>query len=88
MSFLTHHPYNEEFSALTKGDNNGADDWSLYPSNLFWLKWEHIIGRIRGYLPYVGYISIIINDYPILKFLLLASMIVSVMINKDKNKSI
>lgn len=88
MSFLTKHPYNEEFTALTKGDNNGSDDRSLYPSNLFWLKREHIIGRIRGYMPYVGYITIIINDYPILKLLLLGSMIVSVMINKDKNKSI
>ncbi len=71
---------------LTKGDNNSGDDRGLYPNNIVWLKREHFIGKIRGYMPYVGYLTILINDYPILKYLMLGSMIISVMINKEKEK--
>jgi hypothetical protein len=38
-------------------------------------------------MPYVGYATIVINDYPILKLLVIAGMIVSVMITKDTDKS-
>ncbi len=38
-------------------------------------------------MPYVGYITIIINDYPILKFIVIAGMILSVMLTKDTDKS-
>ena len=37
-------------------------------------------------MPYVGYITIVINDYPILKILVIAGMIISVMITKDNDK--
>ncbi len=38
-------------------------------------------------MPYVGYITIIINDYPILKIIVIAGMILSVMLTKDTDKS-
>lgn len=86
MNDLVKTPIKDEFTMLTKGDNNGSDDRGLYPSHIVWLKREHIIGKIRGYMPYVGYLTIIINDYPLLKYLMLGAMIFSVMINKDKEK--
>ena len=36
---------------LTKGDNNDADDRSLYPGGQLWLERKHVIGRVKGYSP-------------------------------------
>jgi len=57
---------------LTKGDNNPVDDRGLYPPGQMWLNEHHIIGRAKGFLPYIGMVTIIMNDYPYLKFLLIA----------------
>ena len=81
--FMTKNPFDEDFFLLSKGDNNPVDDWGLYPTNVFWLNKEHIIGKIWAYCPYVGYLTIIINDYPILKYALIGFMLMSVMISKD-----
>ncbi|XP_073292027.1 uncharacterized protein [Primulina huaijiensis] len=56
----------EEVDILTKGDNNLRDDISLYNGEL-WLKRHHIVGRAVGVLPYVGYVTIILTDKPIIK---------------------
>ncbi|RSH92117.1 Signal peptidase complex catalytic subunit [Saitozyma podzolica] len=48
---------------LTKGDNNDGDDIALY-GGMQWLEREHIIGKVRGFLPYVGYVTIAMNDFP------------------------
>ncbi|KAK7470127.1 Signal peptidase complex catalytic subunit [Stygiomarasmius scandens] len=42
---------------LTKGDNNPVDDLDLY-EGLEWLEKKHIVGKVSGYIPYVGYITI------------------------------
>ncbi|RDB23756.1 Signal peptidase complex catalytic subunit SEC11 [Hypsizygus marmoreus] len=42
---------------LTKGDNNYVDDLDLY-QGLDWLERKHIVGKVRGFLPYVGYVTI------------------------------
>jgi len=42
---------------LTKGDNNEYDDISLY-KRMKWLERRHIVGKVRGFLPYVGYVTI------------------------------
>lgn len=42
---------------LTKGDNNYVDDIELY-QGLQWLEKKHIVGKVRGFLPYVGYVTI------------------------------
>ncbi|CAE6363697.1 unnamed protein product, partial [Rhizoctonia solani] len=42
---------------LTKGDNNSEDDIVLY-KGLRWIERKHIIGKVRGFLPYIGYVSI------------------------------
>ena len=42
---------------LTKGDNNYIDDIELY-QGLEWLERKHIVGKVRGFLPYIGYVTI------------------------------
>ncbi|GAA5877454.1 hypothetical protein JCM8547_001078, partial [Rhodosporidiobolus lusitaniae] len=56
---------------LTKGDNNREDDVGLY-RGMKYLKKSHIVGKVHGYIPYVGYGTILLNDYPELKYALLA----------------
>ncbi|TDL15965.1 hypothetical protein BD410DRAFT_832348 [Rickenella mellea] len=53
---------------LTKGDNNPVDDIGLY-RGLEWIERRHVIGKVRGFVPYVGYISIAINEFPRLRLL-------------------
>ena len=81
--FLTRQPYKEEFSLLSKGDNNPVDDRGLYPPRTFWLNRKHIIGKIRAYCPYVGYLTILLNEHPMLKYTVLGLMLFSVMVSKD-----
>ena len=81
--FLTKQPYEQEFSLLSKGDDNPVDDRGLYPPQTFWLNRKHIIGKIRGYCPYVGYLTILLNEKPLLKYTVLGLMLLSVMISKD-----
>lgn len=52
---------------LTKGDNNSVDDRGLYAPGQLWLTKKDIVGRARGFLPYVGMITIYMNEYPNLK---------------------
>ncbi|KAL0920471.1 hypothetical protein M5K25_009610 [Dendrobium thyrsiflorum] len=58
-----------ELDILTKGDNNREDDRTglLYSPGQLWLQQHHIMGRAVGFLPYVGYFTIIMTDMPILK---------------------
>ncbi|KAF8062310.1 hypothetical protein FPV67DRAFT_1696342 [Lyophyllum atratum] len=58
---------------LTKGDNNYVDDIELY-QGLDWLERKHIVGKVRGFLPYVGYVTIAMNDFPQLKYALLGGL--------------
>ncbi|KAM0752397.1 signal peptidase I [Meredithblackwellia eburnea MCA 4105] len=55
---------------LTKGDNNPSDDVGLY-NGVRHLKRTHIVGKVQGYIPYVGYVTILMNDYPKAKVILL-----------------
>lgn len=58
---------------LTKGDNNPVDDIELY-QGLEWLERRHIVGKVRGFLPYIGYVTIAMNDFPQLKYALLGGL--------------
>ncbi|KAH9059105.1 hypothetical protein EDB87DRAFT_1675226 [Lactarius vividus] len=66
-------PRPENQLLLTKGDNNYLDDVELY-QGLDWLEHKHIIGKVRGFLPYVGYVTIALNDFPQLKYALLGGL--------------
>jgi signal peptidase len=69
---------------LTKGDHNHIDDRGLYKPGQMWLERKHILGRARGALPYVGMVTIILNDYPALKYVLVSVMGLFVLTNKDQ----
>merc|ERR1712070_84413 len=72
-----------EVDLLTKGDNNPVDDRGLYPPGQLWLNERHIIGRAKGFLPYVGMVTIVMNDYPYLKFLLIGVLGLFVLSNRE-----
>ena len=57
-----------QLQILTKGDNNLVDDRGLYSERQLWLDRDSIMGRARGSLPYVGMVTILLNDYPNLKY--------------------
>ncbi|KAI0849140.1 putative signal peptidase I [Daldinia vernicosa] len=60
---------------LTKGDNNEMDDVALYPGNRKYIYRDEIIGVVRGYVPYLGWITILLNEMPYLKVGLLANLV-------------
>jgi len=63
-----------EVDVLTKGDNNAVDDRGLYAAGQSWINKQHVIGRAKGYLPYIGMVTIIMNDYPLVKYALVGIM--------------
>eukprot|EP00239_Pterosperma_sp_CCMP1384_P000789 CAMPEP_0197850588 /NCGR_PEP_ID=MMETSP1438-20131217/15774_1 /TAXON_ID=1461541 /ORGANISM="Pterosperma sp., Strain CCMP1384" /LENGTH=173 /DNA_ID=CAMNT_0043463819 /DNA_START=164 /DNA_END=686 /DNA_ORIENTATION=- len=68
---------------LTKGDNNYGDDKVLYASGQEWLNRKHIMGRAVGYLPSVGMVTIVMNDYPYVKYLLICVLGILVVTSKE-----
>lgn len=62
-----------QIEVLTKGDNNRVDDRGLYAPGQLWLQREDILGRARGTLRYLGMVTIILNDYPVLKYVLIGA---------------
>lgn len=60
---------------LTKGDNNSVDDRGLYAPGQLWLTKNDIVGRARGVLPYVGMITIYMNEYPNFKVCMMSTMV-------------
>ncbi|KAH9614331.1 hypothetical protein KSS87_021966 [Heliosperma pusillum] len=66
----------DQVHLLTKGDNNELDDsyGRIYADGQLWLENSHIVGRVKGYLPYVGYATIIMTEQPLIKYLLIAGL--------------
>jgi signal peptidase I len=71
-------------NVLTKGDNNKVDDRGLYAPGQHFLQRRHIIGRVRGFLPVVGMVTILMNDYPYLKYALIASLGLFVLTGREQ----
>uniref|UniRef100_A0ACD6A947 Uncharacterized protein n=2 Tax=Avena sativa TaxID=4498 RepID=A0ACD6A947_AVESA len=61
-----------EVDILTKGDNNIGDDRVLYAH-----------GRAVGFLPYVGWVTIVMTEKPIIKYLLIGALGLLVITSKD-----
>ncbi|KAF5866337.1 Signal peptidase complex catalytic subunit [Aspergillus alliaceus] len=69
---------------LTKGDNNIADDTELYARGQDYLnREEDIVGSVRGYIPMVGYVTILLSEHPWLKTVLLGVMGLMVMLQRE-----
>lgn len=70
---------------LTKGDNNIADDTELYARGQDYLdRQEDIVGSVRGYMPMVGYVTIMLSEHPWLKTVLLGMMGLTVMLQREQ----
>lgn len=69
---------------LTKGDNNIADDTELYARGQDYLdRKEDLIGSVRGYIPSVGYVTIMLSEHPWLKTVLLGIMGLMVILQRE-----
>ncbi|XRB06059.1 signal peptidase I [Pycnococcus provasolii] len=68
---------------LTKGDNNHGDDRVLYAPGQLWLDRDHVMGRSCGFLPHVGMVTIIMNDYVYLKYALIGFLGLLVLTSKE-----
>ncbi|XP_008947213.1 PREDICTED: signal peptidase complex catalytic subunit SEC11C [Merops nubicus] len=71
-----HEKENGNIKFLTKGDNNEVDDRGLYKERQNWLE-------KKEFLPYVGMVTIIMNDYPKFKYALLAVMGAYVLLKRE-----
>ncbi|KAL9609872.1 MAG: hypothetical protein Q9167_005390 [Letrouitia subvulpina] len=69
---------------LTKGDNNPSDDTELYARGQDYLeRSKDIIGSVVGYIPFVGYVTILLSEHPWLKTVLLGLMGVMVVLQRE-----
>jgi len=69
---------------LTKGDNNAADDTELYATGQKFLNRERdVIGSVVGYVPMVGYVTILLSEYPWLKTAMIAIMGLTVVLQRE-----
>ncbi|QDZ23505.1 signal peptidase [Chloropicon primus] len=73
----------QQIDILTKGDNNYNDDRVLYDPGVDWIHEENLLGRAVGYLPHAGMATIYMNDYPMIKFLLIGFLGLLVVTSKD-----
>ena len=68
---------------LTKGDNNAADDTELYARGQDYLERQDIIGSVLGYIPFVGYVTIMLSEHPWLKTVMLGIMGLLVVLQRE-----
>ena len=85
--YLTQNPIKESFLMLSKGDANPVNDRGLYPPGQLWLSREELIGKIRGYCPYIGYMTIMLNENPPIKYTVLGLMFLSQFLAKDQKET-
>jgi len=78
-----HAKENGELAILTKGDNNKVDDRGLYLNRQLFISRREIMGRAYAVLPYVGMVTIWLNDYKWLKVAMLSSMGFFVIIGRE-----
>lgn len=69
---------------LTKGDNNLADDTELYAAGQSFLnRKEDVIGSVIGFIPFVGYVTILLSEHPWLKQVMLGIMGLMVVLQRE-----
>lgn len=81
---LREHHNTEKQLLLTKGDNNAVDDLSLYARKQNYLNQKtDLVGTVKGYLPFLGYITILISENAYFKFGLLGLMGLSSLLSNE-----
>lgn len=80
-----HHNLEKQY-LLTKGDNNAVDDLSLYSNKKRYLDQKtDTVGTVKGYLPFIGYVTILINENEYFKYGLLGLLGLSALFSNDQN---
>lgn len=59
------------------------DDRGLYAPGQMWLSRRDVVGRAKGFVPYVGMVTILMNDYPKLKYSVLAALGAFVLLHRE-----
>ncbi len=68
---------------LSKGDNNKVDDRGLYPKNKIYLDESNIVGHVFASIPYSGFLTLLLNDYPVFKYSMIGFMFIGVLLSKE-----
>lgn len=80
---LIHHSGGKQL-LLTKGDNNPVNDLGLYPRNQGYLDRDRdIVGVVKGYVPLVGYVTILITENVYLKYAMIGFMAISALLSNE-----
>ena len=74
-------PRKSTFSST--GASSGPAPLRTLAASQSYINKEHVIGRAKGYLPYIGMVTIIMNDYPIVKYILVGLMGLFVLTTKE-----
>uniref|UniRef100_A0A8C9I5J0 Signal peptidase I n=1 Tax=Piliocolobus tephrosceles TaxID=591936 RepID=A0A8C9I5J0_9PRIM len=80
---VIHEKQNGHIKFLTKGDNNTVDDRGLYKQEQHLLEKEDVVGRARGFFPYIGIGPILMNDYPKFKYEVLFLLGLFVLVHRE-----
>ena len=73
----------QEPNFCSQGDNNQVDDRALYNRGQYWITPKEVVGRAGGMAPYVGMVTIIMNDYPKVKWTVLAILTALTLLNRE-----
>ena len=68
---------------LTKGDHNDVHDRGLYNRGQRWLDEDDLVGRVKGYVPFLGMVTIWMNEYPQLKYAVLTILAFFVLSSRE-----
>lgn len=60
-----------------------ADDTELFAKGQDYLERSDIIGSVFGYVPFVGYVTILLSEYPWLKTVMLGMMGLMVVLQRE-----
>lgn len=79
-----HHNAELKQFLLTKGDNNAVEDLGLYAKKQAYLNQKtDLVGTVKGYLPMVGYITILITENIYFRYTLLGLMGISSLLSNE-----
>ncbi|CAD2098788.1 signal peptidase I [Plasmodium vinckei petteri] len=78
-----HRTHDNQYHLLSKGDNNNIDDRGLYDTHQYWLENQHVLGLSVGYAPYIGMLTIWVNEYPTLKWGIVSVMLLMILLGYE-----
>lgn len=81
---MRHHSSDNKQLLLTKGDNNPMDDLDLYAYKQMYLDRDsEILGTVKGYIPKVGYATILLTENKNIRYAVLGLIGLSSFLQRD-----